>query len=235
MVADNTAGANRERGRRTSRKATFGTERLCAVTRRERPLSELIRFVQAPDGAIIVDLKRNLPGRGVWLTADRRHLDKAIKTGAFARSLKGPVVAAPELVEQVEALLVRRAVDSLSLANKAGLAMAGFTKVQEALMADKLMALLHGTDAAPDGCQKLSQKFKSLQEDRGFSAPIVTSLTITQLSLAMGRTNVVHAGLKKGGSSEAFLSDVQRLQRFRFGIEETADTPTEQQDERING
>ena len=50
------------------RKGGPGTERLCALTRAVKPVDELIRFVVGPDG-VVPDLKRKLPGRGLWITA----------------------------------------------------------------------------------------------------------------------------------------------------------------------
>lgn len=237
MVADSTGQSRQaDDGRKSPRaKRDDAATRQCAISRQHRPLQELIRFVEAPGGSIVADLKRCLPGRGVWITADQTHLAKAIQQAAFQRSLKRPVKAAPELTAQVESQLLKKALDGLSLANKAGLIVTGFTKVEQAIAAGRLAALLHGCDAAPDGCQKLSKKFLHIQGDRRLPAPIVTALTISEMSLAIGRTNVVHAGLKIGGMTDTFLSDVQRLERFRLGVAKTADTPMEQLNERIDG
>jgi uncharacterized protein len=220
---------------RRARQRSSDRTRLCALTRQHRPVADLIRYVASPDGQIVADLKGNLPGRGVWLLADRQHLLTAMKTGAFQRSLKKTVEIAPEFADQVEHLLTKRAVDALSLANKAGLAVSGFTKVEQAIERGQLAVLLHGTDAKPDGVQKLSPKFLKIQKDRGLPAAIVTTLTISQLSLAIGRPNVVHAGLKTGGSTEAFRDALQRLDAFRLGITETAEPSREQPYERIDG
>src|SRR2546423_13111742 len=84
------------------REGRRGTERLCALTREVRPIGELIRFVAAPDSAIVPDLKRRLPGRGVWITAKRTAIDEAVKRNVFARSLKREVRAAADLGAQVD-------------------------------------------------------------------------------------------------------------------------------------
>lgn len=199
--------------------------RLCAVTRAERPVEDLIRFVVAPDGTITPDLARRLPGRGVWLTADRGSLEAGIKARAFARSLKRPVQVAPDLVDRVELLMVKRMTDALALANKAGLAVTGFDKIEETLGKGEVALLVHGADAAKDGRGKLDRKFLAIQGDRGRSAPIFDDLTIEQLSLAMGRSNVVHAALIYGGVTERFTIEAGRLRRFRSGVGSPVCTP----------
>src|SRR6266705_5923939 len=72
------------------REAAPGTERLCIVTRTVKPVAELIRFVVGPDG-IVPDLKRKLPGRGVWVTATRAAVSAAVERKAFGRAFKREV------------------------------------------------------------------------------------------------------------------------------------------------
>ncbi len=191
--------------------------RLCALTRAELDPSQLIRFVAAPTGEIVPDIARRLPGRGVWITAEKKAVARAATTGVFAKSLKRQVKVPDDLAETVDALLLRRMADALSLANKAGLATAGFSQVEELVETGGAAALVHGLDAAAGGREKLDRKYVAIASEKGCSAPIVTSLTIEQLSLAMGRTNVVHAALKQGGATDRFLSEAERLARYRSG------------------
>jgi len=83
------------------RTAKPGTERMCVVTRQVRPVDELIRFVVAPDGAAVPDLKRKLPGRGLWVTATHGAVADAAKRGLFSRGFKKNVKAAPSLADLV--------------------------------------------------------------------------------------------------------------------------------------
>lgn len=192
-----------------------GSERQCAVTRDVLSPDDLIRFVLAPDGDIVPDLERRLPGRGVWVTCDKKIVEKALITKAFAKSLKLPVNVPPDLAERLDGLLLRRLTETLALANKAGRVVAGFQQVESALEKGQVGVLLHATEAADDGCLKLDRKFKAIQRDRGQEAPITAILTITEMSLAMGRPNVVHAALISGGLSEPFLREARRLARYR--------------------
>src|SRR5437773_10620244 len=111
---------------RGPREGKRGTERLCALTREVRPLDELIRFVVGPDGTIVPDLKRRLPGRGVWVTATRKAIGEAARRNVFARSLKREVRAASGLGLEVERQLEGAALDALAIAHKAGRVAIGF-------------------------------------------------------------------------------------------------------------
>ncbi len=197
---------------------TAGSRRRCVVTRTERSPDDLIRFVVDPAGGIVADLARKLPGRGVWVTADKASVAAAVKANAFAKSLKRQVIVAPDLSDRIESLFMKRALEALSLANKAGLVTTGFEKVEALLDAGRAAALLHGLDAAADGTRRLDRKFAAIQRDKGLPAPIVNWLTTDQMSLAIGRSNVVHAGLKQGGATNRFLREAERLRRYRSGL-----------------
>lgn len=192
-----------------------GITRLCAVTRVEAAPEALIRFVKGPDGALVPDLALRLPGRGVWVSCARETLEKAIKTKAFSRSLQSDVAVAPDLADRVDALLERRVIDALALANKAGDAICGFQQVDAALDKGDVAVMLHSRDAAADGRSKLDRKFIAISRENGLEAPVVDILTAVQLSLAMGRPSVVHAALISGGLAQRFLREAGRLERFR--------------------
>ncbi len=201
-----------------------GSLRLCAATRAVRSPDDLIRFVAGPDGSVVPDVARKLPGRGVWVTADRNSVAEAVRLKSFARSLKKAVTAAPDLPDIVERLLARRTLDALSLANKAGLVTAGFAQVEALLEAGQAVALLQGSDGAEGGRDKLDRKYRAISAAHGSPATIVDAFTIAEISLAMGRTNVVHAGLIQGGATKRFLSEAGRVQRYRTGVEGRDDT-----------
>lgn len=202
--------------------------RLCAVQRDERPKDELIRFVAGPDGKIVPDLKQNLPGRGVWISANKATVAKGVAQNVFSRSLKARVSADPNLPNLVDDLLKQRILGLASLASKAAAIVAGFTKTLQAIERDKVAVLVHASDAAPDGCDKLSRKYIALGTRSERSQRIVALLTTSELSLALGRTNVVHAGLTDPGMAGSFLTAVRRLERYRdSGPAAASDTQSE--------
>src|SRR5919108_4137030 len=119
-----------DNGPRTDKSATM---RMCAVSREVRPVDELIRFVLSPEGAVVPDLKRRLPGRGLWITASRTRVAEAVKRNQFSRGFKRDVRAAQSLASDTENLLVKSAVEALAMAAKAGQVVSGFAKVEDAV------------------------------------------------------------------------------------------------------
>lgn len=200
-----------------------GPARLCALTRTVMPKEEMVRFVRGPDGAVYPDPAAKLPGRGVWVTANHDRIAEAVKTGIFARSFKAGVKVPADLAEKVGDLLRRRALDFLSLANKAGLVITGFDKLDAALAKGSVAALLHAREASADGAQKLDRKYNAIARASHSKTRIVTLFTNKEMSLAMGRSNVVHAALKQGGATQRFLIEAGRIERYRpVSVEEVS-------------
>ena len=190
--------------------------RLCVATREPRAPDDMIRFAVGPGGEIVPDLACRLPGRGVWVTARRPEVERAVRTAAFARSLKRPVKAPDDLADVVEVMMRKRVVAALALANKAGQVVAGFAKVEAAVNGGKVAALLHARDAAADGGGKLDRRLLAIAAAAGREAVVMRDLEIEELSLALGRSNVVHAALIIGGASSSFLKEAGRYTRFRL-------------------
>jgi predicted RNA-binding protein YlxR (DUF448 family) len=208
-----------DNGPRTDRSATM---RMCAVTREVRPIGELIRFVVAPTGEVIPDLKRKLPGRGLWVSASRRTVAEAVRRNQFSKGFKRDVRAAATLPADTEALLVRSATEALAMVAKAGQVVSGFSKVEAALERREARALIHACDGAADGIRKLDAIVRQISGNGADSQeipqdfPIVNVLTSAELDLALGRSNVIHAALLAGPASQTFLSRCQILVRYRM-------------------
>ncbi|HEU0085083.1 MAG TPA: RNA-binding protein [Bradyrhizobium sp.] len=204
-----------DNGPRTNRSATM---RMCAVTRRVAPIDELIRFVVSPVGQVVPDVKRKLPGRGLWISASRRLVAEAVRRNHFVRGFKRNVLVAPTLAEDTEDLLVRGVIEALAIAAKAGEVVAGFAKVESALQQRQVAALIHAADGAADGTRKLDavarQNTANIEESGKF--PVFDMLTSEQLDLALGRSNVIHAALLAGSAGKTFLSRSQLLVRYRM-------------------
>jgi uncharacterized protein len=212
-----------DNGPRTDRSATM---RMCAVTRQVRPIDELIRFVVSPSGEVVPDLKRKLPGRGLWISASRQAVAEAARRNHFGKGFKRDVRATATLAADTETLLVRSVVEALAMAAKAGQVVSGFSKVEGALAQrtgrGSIQALIHAGDGAADGIRKLDaiarqntgQFIGNGAESDEF--PVVRALTSEQLDLALGRSNVVHAALLAGSAGRTFLSRSQVLVRYRM-------------------
>jgi len=189
--------------------------RTCALTRARLPKEELIRFVPSPEGVIVPDLKERLPGRGVWVTAAQDVVAEAAKRNVFARSLKAEVKVPRDLPVRVDRLLAEAALGALALANKAGEAVFGMAKIEEAIAKGRVQALIHASEAGEDGCRKLDAKFRAVS---GPEAPAAIRLfTSGELGLASGRANVIHAALIQGGAARKFLANASRVELYRKG------------------
>jgi uncharacterized protein len=195
------------------RKTAPGTERLCVATGEVKPVGEMIRFVVGPDGAAVPDLKRRLPGRGLWITATQDAMRTAIARKAFARGFKRDVRVAADLVESTERLIEQAALDALAMCQKAGRIAIGFAKAEMALARDRVAGLLNAADASPDGTRKLVAALRRREDAAGIA--VVDAFTSTQLDLALGRSNVIHAALLAGPESDTFLARTARLDCFR--------------------
>jgi len=186
-----------------------GPQRRCIAIGEVRDRDALIRFVVGPDGAIVPDVEARLPGRGLWLTPRRDIVERALAKRAFARAARRPVTVPPDLADRLEALLARRGGDSLGLARRAGLAVAGFDRVGEAVRRGRAALLLFALDGADAGRRKLGALGRDL--------PSVAVLTAEELGAAFGRERIVHVAVGSGSLARRLLLDLGRLAGFRTG------------------
>jgi len=197
-----------------------GPERTCIVTRAKGSPDQMIRFVAAPDGTVTPDLKRRLPGRGVWVTATAKAVAAAVNKGAFARGLRAKVTASAALAEEVDALLARDALQYLSLVNKAGLVVTGFAKVEKLIAGEAPIAgMIHAVDAGDDGVRKMGQLLSRRYGEAAAAVPRAILFASGQMDLALGRANVIHAALKTGPAAQAFFARARRLSLYRGASE----------------
>jgi predicted RNA-binding protein YlxR (DUF448 family) len=187
-------------------------ERTCIVTRTVRPAAELIRFVVGPDRRVVPDLRHKLPGRGVWVTARSEAVEEAARRRLFARAFKAEVTAPEALAEEIGHALRGDLRQALSLANKAGMVISGFAKVEAAIAEKPLAAVLHAAEAAEDGKRKLAGQLRKRLGEAIYGFPVIQDLSNDELDLALGRSHVIHAALVAGAGSDGFLN---RWRRYR--------------------
>ena len=192
-------------------------DRTCIVARRPTGPDEAIRFVAGPDGTVVPDLKRNLPGRGCWVTADREHVDKAAKKGMFARALKAQVEVPSDLGAMVDRLLSRSALGALGLARKAGAVALGATKVEASVRSGAALLVLHAAEASEDGVRKIAQARRATVHAGGPEIMAYKLFSEQELGLALGGTNVIHAAVLAGDAGRAAEKRMVALDRYRGG------------------
>jgi predicted RNA-binding protein YlxR (DUF448 family) len=192
-------------------------DRTCIVTRKTAAPDELIRFVVGPDSSVVPDLKRNLPGRGCWVLADRATVEKAALKNHFSRAFKRQVSTPSDLGAMVDALLARAALGALGLARKAGQVALGAAKVEAAVRSGKAALVLHADEAAEDGKRKIAQARRATVHLGGPAIPAYKLFSQAELGLALGGTNVIHAAVLAGDAGRAVEKRMVALDRYRGG------------------
>ncbi|ASE39686.1 RNA-binding protein [Brevundimonas vesicularis] len=191
------------------RDATIDRERRDLVSHEVMDESRLIRFVAGPDGQVVPDLGRKLPGRGLWVEASRTSVEAAVKKNGFTRAAKTKLTAPADLADVIERLLARRCLDQLGLARREGVLISGFEKTAASLRAGKAAWVLEAADGSADGRGKI------LALARHQTAKICGAFTADDLSLALGLENAIHAVLLAGGRADRWTIEVERLAGFR--------------------
>ncbi|MEL7114345.1 MAG: RNA-binding protein [Pseudomonadota bacterium] len=181
-------------------------ERRCIATGDSQPKAGLIRFVVGPDSTIVPDVMGKLPGRGIWVAADRAALEKAVGKKLFARAARQAVQVPEGLVSQIERLLVQRVTDGIAMARKAGHAVAGYEKVKIWLDRGDAAVLIQASDGSGRGKSKLSTPE---------NGRYIGCLTANELGLAFGRDHVIHSALAPGRLSKRVVEDATRLKGVR--------------------
>ena len=183
-----------------------GAERKCIATGEVQPKHGLIRFVVGPEAQIVPDVAGKLPGRGIYVAADRSALDKAVSKKLFARGAKMPVQIPEGLVVEVERQLARRVVDLIALSRKSGTAVAGYEKVKTWLQNEEAQVLIQAVDGSGRGKSKLSTPH---------FGTYIGWLTADELGLAFGRQTVIHGALASGGLTQRVVEEANRLRGVR--------------------
>jgi predicted RNA-binding protein YlxR (DUF448 family) len=201
-------------------------ERTCIVTREVKAPAAMIRFVLDPENRVVADLRGKLPGRGAWVTARADTVGEAVRRKLFSRAFKRESAASPTLPADIDAALLADLRAALSLANKAGAATAGFGKVEAAIAARQVAALLHASEAAPDGRRKLAAALRRQVGDPIISLPTFDVFSGDELDMALGRVGVIHAAVLKGAGSLGFLARLRRLRTYRGEGEDEGQRPS---------
>jgi predicted RNA-binding protein YlxR (DUF448 family)/ribosomal protein L30E len=197
--------------RRGTGQGPAAPERRCLASGRVLPKAELLRFVVGPEGVLVPDLAERLPGRGLWLQARRDMMDKACTRNLFAKAAKRQVRLPEDLPRQVEDLLLKRCLELLGLARRAGAVSAGFEKVRSALRAGEVGLLVQADDAAADGRDKV----RALARAVGPKVPLLAFCGAAELGAAVGREAAVHVAVAPGRFAESLTREIQRLAALR--------------------
>jgi predicted RNA-binding protein YlxR (DUF448 family) len=193
--------------RGASTKRNNDPERKCISLGSSHPKEELIRFVLSPDGVVTPDLSEKLPGRGLWVSSSRETLADAIDKNLFSRAAKAQAKVPDGLFDLVEKLLVKRVIETISLARRGGEVVSGFEVVKGALISGRARILIQ----ASDGSERQLGKLRSPEGKNVY----FNCLTQAELGLAFGRDYAIHAALTGGGLTKRVRAEATRLAGIR--------------------
>ncbi len=193
-------------------------ERTCIVTQAIHSQDDLIRFALSPANEVVPDIAARLPGRGAWVLNSRDILTSAIARKAFDRAWRRKVDVPENLIKIVDKLLERRALDALSLANKAGCVICGYENVKKRIKNANCVLLLQAADASAEGRKKLARKYRGSCDALKIEPQIIDIFTVQQISLAIGRPNVVHAAIDCAEVTGRFAKAATRASQFRSHV-----------------
>ena len=179
-----------------------GPLRRCIVTRERQSPETMIRFVVGPDRHIVPDLRANLPGRGMWLSARRDVLETAVTRKAFARAARAEVLIPVNLAAGIEAGLTRRMIEVLGLTRRAGQAVSGFAKAREWLVAGRAALIVQASDGSPEERTRLLS---------GRAVPVIAPLPAQALGRIFGRDHAVHVAVSAGRLATMLRTENERL------------------------
>lgn len=190
--------------------------RKCIVTRETLEHTDMIRFVCGPGAVVCPDIRKKLPGRGVWVTCRRGQVETAMRKNLFARGLKTRCTVPDDLANLVDRQLEERCLSMLSLARKSGQLLTGFDKISAKLATCNPAILIQARDGSLDGQKKLEGKFRA-QNRQG---QVIKLFTSQQMALALGGTNVIHAVLTHGTMLQSLSEALYKLRKYR-GLDES--------------
>jgi predicted RNA-binding protein YlxR (DUF448 family) len=176
-----------------------GPLRTCIATSEQTTPERLVRFVVGPDGEVVPDLARRLPGRGMWVRAERSAVERAIARNLFARAARSSVRAPADLADRLERLLLERVLADLGRARRAGRAVAGFAKVEELIARGKAGLLVIADEAEGDGLRKLEAS----------GMPLVRLGDALALGSIFGRERTVYAAVVHDDAAGAFIQRIE--------------------------
>lgn len=172
--------------------------RTCIVTGEELSPERMIRFVVGPEGEVVPDLARKLPGRGMWLKAERAAVEQAVERKLFAKAAKAAVKAGADLADRIERLLLEGVLADIGRARRAGRAVAGFVKVEQAIGRHQAGLLVVAAEADGDGLSKL----------QATGLPIERLADAEALGGVFGRDQAVYVAISRDNAGGRFIERI---------------------------
>ncbi len=186
-------------------------ERTCLGCRQVLPQEDLVRYVASPEGAVLVDYRSRLPGRGAYTCFDRQCLAAALNKRQFSRAFKQKEVQAEaaELGEAVVKEIRQKIINLVGMARKSACLVTGSNMVLGAMGAQGAIGLVL---LAEDVSASIAEKVEGSAAVRGI--PCWRLLDKVSLGKIVGKGERSVVALKAGSLTDAIVVELIRYKKI---------------------
>ncbi len=196
-------------------KVKEGAQRTCIACRATLDKNELIRYVVAPDGQLLVDYRHKLPGRGAYTCLNPACLKKAVDKNGFMRSFRGHCLKADysSLEWQLTNAIMNRFESLLGMARKSGIISSGSNMVIDQLRKPQCEfgLIVIAQDISPEIGKKVESAAIRLQ------IPHMRVFNKDKIGQILGKEERSVVGILSGSLVDTMLNE---LSRYRLLVRE---------------
>lgn len=194
------------KNKHSRKRAAENGMKVCIVTKNTFPRTEMLRFVVSPNREIVFDADEKLPGKGIWISADKDILQKAVQKKIFNKAAGMSVVIPENLADIVLGKLQEKCLSLLAFARKAGMLVFGFEGVKKALTNMVVSVAFEADDAAQNGKDKLYRPTDTF--------PVFSCLTREDLGQITGMEQQVHVAVLDSKLAENLIVAGKKLELY---------------------
>ena len=167
---------------------------------------DLIKICLSPDNKLLPDLRDNLPGKSVWLPADKTLIVDILRKEDLKTYFGVSKIFSPDLVSIIEMILRKRILSSISMTKKTGALAIGLDAIKTQLIQKRhcLIIVARGARSLADKSFFVSKNisvFESLLEQK-------------DLEKSTGKINVKYVGIFSKNFKKTIQVDLNKLKGF---------------------
>jgi len=187
--------------------APKGPQRTCIACRQTKAQDQLVRYVVAPDGVVLIDYRHRLPGRGAYTCIDLECLQTAVTRKQFQRSFQGQCtqISFASLQKGLQQALLQRLTNLIGMARKSSQVSSGSNAVMMVLRQRTVPALVLISEDISAG---IAEKIRELSARQNVSCYQLFSKGMLGQVLGKGERSVL--AIQAGPLADAFLLELQR-------------------------
>ncbi|MDX2493877.1 MAG: DUF448 domain-containing protein [Desulfuromusa sp.] len=191
--------------------AEKGPQRTCVACRQTKDKNQLVRYVVAPDGAVLVDYRQRLPGRGAYTCFTAECLRDAVKKNSFQRCFKVPnySVDTTQLMQQLIMAVEQKITNLIGMSRKSGQLISGSNMIIDALRKKSSIALVIIADDISSG---IGSKIEGLAKREDIAtAHLYNKQMIGQM---IGKEERSVIAVQNGLLADSLLNELRRYEQL---------------------